>query len=103
MATLNSLADIERVLADLTERGYVQRLPRRPGQKEDRFEQLLGDQHEAQASSAPAPAVVPSAHAGDDDLESRVRALEADVALLRSELAQLRSDGAQVGSASPTT
>lgn len=30
------------MLGTLTERGYVQRLGRRPGQKEDRFAQLLG-------------------------------------------------------------
>ena len=37
-----SLADVERVLAELTERGYVADLGRRPGQKEDRWAQLLG-------------------------------------------------------------
>src|ERR1700723_1526524 len=37
-----SLADVERVLAELTERGYVVDLGRRPGQKEDRWAQLLG-------------------------------------------------------------
>src|SRR6478672_7783371 len=42
MAPLGSLHDVDRVLAVLTERGYVRRLDRRPGQKEDRFEQLLG-------------------------------------------------------------
>jgi uncharacterized protein len=42
MAPLASLGDVERVLATLTEREYVRRIGRRPGQKEDRFEQLLG-------------------------------------------------------------
>jgi uncharacterized protein len=42
MASLPSLADVERVLDELGERGYARRVPRRPGQKEDRFEQLLG-------------------------------------------------------------
>jgi uncharacterized protein YceH (UPF0502 family) len=37
-----SLADVERVLSELTERGYVIDLGRRPGQKEDRWAQLLG-------------------------------------------------------------
>jgi uncharacterized protein len=37
-----SLADVERVLTELTERGYVVDLGRRPGQKEDRWAQLLG-------------------------------------------------------------
>src|SRR5436853_7083167 len=42
MASLGSLADVERVLAALIERRYARRLDRRPGQKEDRFAQLLG-------------------------------------------------------------
>ncbi|HET9124897.1 MAG TPA: DUF480 domain-containing protein [Solirubrobacteraceae bacterium] len=42
MARVQSLAEIERVLAELAERGYARRLDRRPGQKEDRFIQLLG-------------------------------------------------------------
>jgi uncharacterized protein YceH (UPF0502 family) len=42
MAPLESLADVERVLGVLTERGDARRIERRPGQKEDRFEHLLG-------------------------------------------------------------
>jgi hypothetical protein len=42
MAHLASLADVERVLAELGDKGYAQRMERRPGQKEDRFRQLLG-------------------------------------------------------------
>jgi uncharacterized protein YceH (UPF0502 family) len=42
MASIASLSDVERVLSVLADRGYVRRLGRRPGQKEDRFEQLLG-------------------------------------------------------------
>jgi uncharacterized protein len=37
-----SLADVERVLAELTARDYATDLGRRPGQKEDRWAQLLG-------------------------------------------------------------
>jgi uncharacterized protein YceH (UPF0502 family) len=36
------LAAVQEVLERLIERGYVIRHPRRPGQKEDRFEQVLG-------------------------------------------------------------
>jgi uncharacterized protein len=43
MARLESLADVEHVLDALIGRDYVRRLPRRPGQKEDRFEHLLGE------------------------------------------------------------
>jgi uncharacterized protein len=42
MAPLATLDEVERVLSELGEHGYVRRLPRRPGQKEDRFEQILG-------------------------------------------------------------
>ncbi|MGZ4252451.1 MAG: YceH family protein [Solirubrobacteraceae bacterium] len=135
MAAIGSLSEVERVLSVLADRGYARRLGRRPGQKEDRFEQLMGGAgsqadsaepiaapyapapaHPAPAAPAPAapsspahpapPAAAPAAAApeADGDLESRVRALEADVAALRAELARLRqaAPSAQVGSASPT-
>jgi len=41
MAHLSSLDDVERVLGQLQARGYCERLPRRPGQKEDRYRHLL--------------------------------------------------------------
>ena len=85
MAPLASLADVERVLAELGERGYAQRLARRPGQKEDRYVQLLGESAEQDESPAPnAPDDAP-----DAALEARVAALEAEVAALREQLAAL--------------
>lgn len=61
----SSLADVELVLAALIERGYAQRLDRRPGQKEERFAQLLGGRAVDTAAeperSAPGPAPAPSA------------------------------------------
>jgi uncharacterized protein YceH (UPF0502 family) len=42
MAPIESLSRLDEILARLSERGYARRLPRRPGQKEDRFEHLLG-------------------------------------------------------------
>jgi len=122
MASIASLSEVERILSTLGDRGYARRLSRRPGQKEDRFEQLLGgagahaDAGElvsapasAPAPTAPAPPApappAPAPPGTDGDLESRVSALEADVAALRAELARLRQTPppAQVGSASPTT
>jgi len=38
-----SLEDVDDVLSTLAERDLVARVPRRPGQKEDRFAQLLGE------------------------------------------------------------
>ena len=42
MAPLPTLAEVERVLGELGQLGYATRLERRPGQKEDRYAQLLG-------------------------------------------------------------
>lgn len=47
MAHLATLGDVERVLGELAAKGYTARLERRPGQKEDRFEQLLGGEGSA--------------------------------------------------------
>jgi uncharacterized protein len=59
LAPLASLDDVERVLTDLADRDYARRIGRRPGQKEDRFEHLLGSRAEGQAPApslaAPAP------------------------------------------------
>jgi hypothetical protein len=90
MAQLTSLEDVDRVLAQLIERGFVRRLERRPGQKEERFAHLLGDAGtpQPQAPSPQAPG------AADGDLAGRVTALEAAVAALRAELAALRGTDA---------
>ena len=40
----DTLADVEATLERLAERGLVVRLERRPGQKEERYAQLLGDE-----------------------------------------------------------
>jgi uncharacterized protein YceH (UPF0502 family) len=102
MAPLATLADVERVLAVLAERDFARRLERRPGQKEDRFEHLLGGgEHEAapdlerpvpasvRSVDAPAP---PTGFAQQRDLLARVEALEEEVASLREELAALRDE-----------
>jgi hypothetical protein len=112
LAPLASLADVERVLSSLVEHGYVQRLERRPGQKEDRFEHLLGGAGGVGTSqpsglssagappglSSPAvpvpaaPALTPNltAASSNGSLADRVAALEAEVASLREELDDLR-------------
>jgi uncharacterized protein YceH (UPF0502 family) len=98
LAPFATLDDVERVLGDLSERGYVRRIDRRPGQKEDRFQHLLGSEDGAAASASPvAPAavhtadpVVPAPTAGDR-LAARVAVLEAEVARLRAELDELLS------------
>ncbi len=52
MASLHSLPDAERALAGLCQRGYARRIDRRPGQKEDRYEHLLGGEEQRAALSA---------------------------------------------------
>ena len=76
-----SLAAVEETLISLGERELVARLPRRPGQKEERFAHLLGgDVGEESAPAAAAPVE------GD-----RLARLEARVDALEEELAELRS------------
>ena len=113
MAPLPTLADVERVLGELGQLGYATRLERRPGQKEERYAQLLGgagDEPAAapvavsapaavEASSPPPPtptplrAVLPAPPAPPAadvaDLQARVAALEDDLAQLRAQLADL--------------
>jgi uncharacterized protein YceH (UPF0502 family) len=131
MARIESLAEVERVLSVLGERGYARRLERRPGQKEDRFEHLLGGEADtaaaaraaAPATLAPTAARVPSAAgapatlaptaagapatpgppgpATDGELEARISALEAEVARLREELTALRRDDGHLDAPSP--
>ena len=46
-----TLPEVESRLTELAERGYARRLDRRPGQKEDRFEHLLGGEEEPSAAT----------------------------------------------------
>jgi uncharacterized protein YceH (UPF0502 family) len=87
MTAFDSLAQVEAGLCALIDRGYARRLERRPGQKEDRFEQLLGGVGaQEEAPSAPALGSSRSADPSGGDLEARVAALEAAVAELREQL-----------------
>jgi uncharacterized protein YceH (UPF0502 family) len=77
------LSEVEQVLERLIGRDLVTRLERRPGQKEERYAQLLGDEVDESAG------VVPRASSGTGPLEDRVGALEAEVAAIRAALADL--------------
>jgi uncharacterized protein YceH (UPF0502 family) len=84
-----SLDDVAQTLDRLIERDLVARQPRRPGQKEERYAQLLGgDEPEA----APEPT-----RAGGD----RVAELEERVARLEQELADLRASVGRGAAALP--
>jgi uncharacterized protein len=80
-----NLDEIEQVLSGLIERELVARLPRRPGQKEQRYEQLLGDEStEAEPEQA---------HEEGDrltEIEHALQDVRDEVAALRAELASLR-------------
>jgi uncharacterized protein len=83
----DTLEDVQERLDALAGRELVARLPRRPGQKEDRFGQLLGGDEEQTR-----PAVAAEAPAAPD----RVSALELRVEELERRLADLAgrlSDG----------
>ena len=62
------LSAVQQTLEDLIEREYVERLDRRPGQKEERYHQLLGggaDSEARPAASASEPAAAHGASPGD--------------------------------------
>jgi len=80
--------EIERALSALAERELVVRLPRRPGQKEERWAQLLGSEAPDESVST---SVGTSSHSGDDG-DDRLGALEHVVAELREEVAALRTE-----------
>jgi len=79
-----SLPAVQEALDRLVERELVARHERRPGQKELRYQHLLGGE-----AGEPAP-VAPQASAPSDAGEDRIDRLEREIAQLRSELASLR-------------
>jgi uncharacterized protein YceH (UPF0502 family) len=82
--SFESLAELHETLDDLVRRELVARLPRRPGQKEERYVQLLGgDDGATAAEREPAPG---------DDVEARLNRLEEEVASLRQALESLNPD-----------
>src|SRR5579864_3357570 len=71
-----SVADVEAALSALAERELVRRLPRRPGEREERWTQLLGEAAET-AEVEPRPAAAGPLEERIAGLELRVAALEA--------------------------
>ena len=96
------LATVHDALDHLVERGQVARHERRPGQKEDRYEQLLG----GTSVESPTPSSVDTgerhSHSAEPDraeptpeltpAEDRLTRLERELAELRTELAALRAE-----------
>jgi uncharacterized protein YceH (UPF0502 family) len=78
-----STADVDRTLTELAGRELVERLAKRPGEREERWRQLLGDTEPRTAAETPAPARAP-----ESALEERVTRLERELAELRELVAQ---------------
>jgi uncharacterized protein len=88
-------ADLDATLAALEERELVRLLPRRPGQREQRYEQLLGGVAEASPPTEPAEAPVADAaptQADSGGIEARMERVESELAALRDELRALREE-----------
>jgi uncharacterized protein YceH (UPF0502 family) len=104
------LAAVHDTLERLIDRDLVEQLPRRPGQKEERYAHRLSDDDAAQpapvaavatpvpeiaapvvrAPGRPMPAAPARAHVELPPLDERVARLEAEVVQLRAELRALR-------------
>jgi uncharacterized protein YceH (UPF0502 family) len=84
--------ELRATLDSLIERELVELLPRLPGQKEQRYRQLLGG-GDAEPITAPAVAAAPATAApAPDETAARLERLEVEVRDLRRELAELRAD-----------
>lgn len=95
---LHHLADLGAVhegLERLVEKGHAARLGRRPGQKEERYMQLLGGGEEMSGNTAEmsVAAASPSeaALSGGGPAEDRLERLERELAELRDEVRRLRT------------
>ena len=87
------LAAVHDTLDRLIDAGHVARLERRPGQKEERYEQLLGGTEAAPAAtpdeaqqSEVIDSAAPSSTSPSETVEARLSRLEREVTELREEL-----------------
>jgi uncharacterized protein YceH (UPF0502 family) len=86
-----SLAEVEDALESLIDRELAEQLPRRPGQKEERYEQRLGGEGETEVEAVRAeraPSPDEGGAAGDRlaELERRLGRVEQELTRLREEL-----------------
>jgi uncharacterized protein len=96
------LAAVQGTLGTLIDRGYVEQAARRPGQKEERYRQLLGGEKDTLAASSPkvseAGGEEPPAHppgpeaSANGAVPDRLERLEGDLAELRRQVQALRSE-----------
>jgi uncharacterized protein YceH (UPF0502 family) len=91
--------EVERTLAELVERDLAVALPRRPGERGQRYAHRLAEVETVEApppatapASAPQPAEAEPAPAPTDGLAGRLDRLESEVAALREQLSALRDE-----------
>lgn len=87
------LQALEEGLDSLAQRDLVQRLDRRPGQKEERYRHLMAaepDEDPIPNPQSPIPEPTPAPAPSADPLLDRVDALEQQVSELRAQLSDLR-------------
>jgi uncharacterized protein YceH (UPF0502 family) len=91
-----SVDDVQRTLDGLAERELAERMARRPGQKEERYRQLLGGDELEERTLQESPERVEAAPPAADDrvteLEERVGELTEMVEWLRREVVAIRDD-----------
>jgi uncharacterized protein YceH (UPF0502 family) len=93
MYRFDSNEELERALSELIERDLAAPLPRRPGERGQRYTHLLAGDGEEQPVEAPPPMPERAAPAASDGgLGARVDRLEGEVAALRAELQTLRDE-----------
>jgi uncharacterized protein len=89
MHRFESHDELERTLRELIDRELVTPLPRRPGERGQRYAHLLEGEGQP-AEVPPSPTPEPAAASADGGLGERVDRLEAEVSALRAELHALR-------------
>lgn len=80
------LEEVGRTLAALIDAGYVERIERRPGEKQERYRHLLGDDSAGEQSAPAAVDEVPPATDQVAELRAVVEQLQREVAELRQRL-----------------
>jgi len=93
------LPAVQETLEGLVGRGWIERHPRQPGQKEDRYSQLLGggepDEEQGDSGETGPAAASSGLAAAEAEIETadaeRLDRLEAELLALRDELARLRA------------
>jgi uncharacterized protein YceH (UPF0502 family) len=86
----SGLDEVEETLGAMAARELVARQPRRPGQKEDRYAHLLGDDEPSPRADEPVPFGSP-ASAREPDGDGALARLERELEQLRDEVSQLRA------------